>query len=250
MRAFFEDHDMQFEKDYLPFSPMPPSIKSCQASVSELIRAMEWNVTTHEPLLAWLASWSDHIDDIAEVEHFVIEENFGGGFIVIAYLPGGSYVGFSYHRPIANFYNFVKTGHVKTKEEKRARLLRDAMRKAVEYQCLRWEEANPKPCAGAVRDHAYPGTMSSLIARFLLETGGEIELRQGTRETKFMKVLKDSAVLKRWREFHEKRARLRWIDRGVNSAIGDRNPYDLGYVNLPEGTPIPSEKKGFGARLR
>lgn len=237
-------------KDYLPFSPMPSSIKNCQARISGVIRGMEWNVVTCDPLLVWLASWSDHIDDVMEVDHFVIEENFGGGFIVIAYLPGGSHVGFSYRRPIANFYNFVKTGHVKTRAEKHARLLRDAMRKAVEYQCLRWEMEYPKPGAGAVRDHAYPDTFSVIVDRFILEAGEQIELRQGTRETKFVNMLADSAVLRRWREFHEKHARLRWINKGVNSAIGDRDPAELGYLDLPVGTPIPAERKSFGARLR
>jgi hypothetical protein len=238
--------------DYLPFDPMPTNIADCQKLVAKRIRAMDFGVPSQDSILWWLAGNSDLIDDVSSIDHFVIEENGGNAFVVVAKLSGGGSVGFSYRWAVENFYNFTKRGKVKSREEKHTAMLKRTMRRAVDFQCVRWERANPKSSPDHVRDHAYPLTFSALYARFLAECGGhgQIAIKAGTRETRFKETLADAGVLRRWRDFHEKHARLRWIDAKVNMAIGEGDPCDFGHCNLPAGTPIPPEKKGFGMRWR
>jgi len=238
--------------DYLPFDPMPTSIAECQKLVARRIRDVSFDVPTQDSMLWWLAMNSDAIDDTAAIDHFVVEENGGNAFIVVAKMTAGGSVGFSYRWAVENFYNFAKQGKVKSSEEKHTAMLKRTMRRAIAYQCERWERANPKPTPDHVRDHAYPLTFSALYARFIDECGGadRIAIKHGTRETHFKETIADAGILRRWRDFHEKNARLRWIDAKVNVQIGENDPRDLGYLDLPAGTPIPPEKKGFGMRWR
>jgi len=248
---------MQQEKpvlsdEYIPFDPMPSSIAECQKLVAKRIRAMDFGVQSQDSMLWWLAENSDLIEDTATIDHFVIEENGGNAFIIIAKMTAGGSVGFSYRWAVENYYNFARQGKVKSKEEKHAAMLKRTMRRAVAYQCERWERANPKPTGDHVRDHAYPLTFSALYAQFVAECGGadRIAIKPGTRETHFKETIADAGILRRWRDFHEKHARLRWIDAKVNVQIGECDPRDYGYSDLPAGTQIPPEKKGFGMRLR
>ena len=236
--------------DYLPFDPMPNSIAECQKLVAKRIRDMDFNAPTQDSLLWWLAENSDLIEDTATIDHFVIEENGGNAFIIIARLSNARSIGFSYRWPVENYYNFARQGKVKSPEEKHTAMLKRTMRRAVDFQCARWERANPKPSSDYVRDHAYPLTFAALYARFIDECGVQIEIKAGTRETQFKETLADAGILRRWRDFHEKHARLRWIDAKANMAIGENDPQSCGYSDLPEGTPIPREKKGFGMRWR
>lgn len=238
--------------EYIPFDPMPNSIAECQKLVAKRIRGMKFNVPSQDSLLWWLAENSDLIEYTANIDHFVIEENGGDAFIIIARLSNARTVGFSYRWAVENYYNFARQGKIKSSEEKHTAMLKRTMRRAIPYQCERWERANPKPTGDHVRDHAYPLTFSALYVRFVGEVGGadRIAIKAGARETHFKETIADAVILRRWRDFHEKHARLRWIDAKVNTQIGECDPRDFGYLDLPAGTPIPPERKGFGVNMR
>ena len=238
--------------NYIPFDPMPTNIADCQKLVARRIRTMDFGVPSQDSLLWWLAKNSDLIEDTASIEHFVIEENGGKAFVIIAKVPNGRSVGFSYRWAVENYFNFARQGKFKSIADKHAAMLKRTMRRAVAYQCERWERDNPKPTPDHVRDHAYPLTFAALCARFIDECGGgdRIAIKAGTRETHFKETIADAVILRRWRDFHEKRARLRWIDKQVNMQVGECDPRDFGYSDLPAGTPIPPERKGFGVNMR
>ena len=243
-------------EDYVPFELMPTSIKDCQKQVSALLRAMPRAKPINSPLLRWLAYWSPKIGPQIEVSYFTVENNWGGGYVSMAHLPDGSSIEFTYRYPVADFYRFTKKGKREDAAAHYARRLHKVMRDAVQYQIEIWKQANVG--SGHV-DHAFPITFKSLCLRFRLELSAQerygdawedfidedkslepayIAVEDGGKENHFANVFVDDAIYKKWQNFHQKYARLRWLPEDVNSVIGDRDPALYGFHDLPIGLPI------------
>lgn len=249
-------------QDYVPIFPMPNSVDECKHQISPKLRAMRRaEPISDSQLLYWLAHWNRKLGSSVEVSYFTIEDNGGNGFskntfAVVAHLPDGTEINFSYAKTIEDYYRFTKKGDRGNAAALYEARLNDVMRKSVRYQIEIWKQANAG--SGHV-DHAFPITFSSLCKRFRLELSAKerygdswqefiaedkslepayIALDDGGKENHFMNVFTDEAICKQWQNFHQKNARLRWLPEDVNSVIGDRDPALYGFHDLPVGTPI------------
>ncbi|MBE7567811.1 hypothetical protein [Acidithiobacillus sp. HP-11] len=249
-------------EDYVPVFPMPNSVDECQKKVSLTLRAMPRSQQISDSqLLYWLAYWCHKLGSSIEVSYFTIEDNGGNGyskntFAVIAHLPDGTEINFSYAKPIAAYYRFTKKGDRGNAASLYEARLNDVMRKSIRYQIEIWKKTNTG--SGHV-DHAFPITFSSLCRRFRLELSAQerygdswedfidedkslepayIAVEDGGKENHFANVFVDDEICKRWQKFHQKYARLRWLSDENNSKFGDRDPALYGFHDLPVGTPI------------
>ncbi|MBU2857294.1 hypothetical protein HF289_10600 [Acidithiobacillus ferrooxidans] len=245
--------------DYLPFEPMPTSIKECQKQVSVILRGMPRGRPVDSPLLRWLARWSPKIGPQIEIDYFTIEDNWNHGYVTIAHLPDGTAIDFTYRHPVADFYRYNKTGLVESRAAHYERRLKKAMRFAITDQIAAWRGAHGGH-KGVVVDHAWPRTFDVLCDRFRLVLAAQdrygdawerfigedvsleaayIWLTDGGPENRYMNVITSRAVLAQWLAFHADHARLRWIPSITNSVIADRDPRLHGYNDLGAGTPVP-----------
>lgn len=250
---------MEKPDDYLPFEPMPGSVKKCQHQVSALLRAMPRGQPIDSLLLRWLARWSPKVGGQIEVDYFTIEDNWNDGFVTIAHLPDGGEIDFTYADPITDFYRYNKTGKTESRSAHYERRLKKAMRFAIREHVTSWKRVHGDANGGVI-DHAWPRTFTALCARFRLTLAAQdrygdawerfidedislaaayIWLTDGGAENRYMNVITSRSVCARWLAFHEDHARLRWIPSKTNCIIGDRDPRVHGFDDLPAGTPIP-----------